>query len=213
MLKVKQFTFSPFGVNTYLLVDSDTLEAAVVDPAMFTEREREEFDHYVRTSGAKITQIINTHMHLDHCFGANYVRRAYDVPLKASAADAPLGATFAQQCARFGMPCSEPSVEIDEPLADGDVITIGQSSLRVIATPGHTPGGLCFYDEADHLLITGDTLFKGSIGRTDLPGGDMEQLLRSVRERLMALPDATTVLPGHERLTNIANERRYNPYL
>ncbi len=113
MLKVKQFTFSPFGVNTYLLVDSDTLEAAVVDPAMFTEREREEFDHYVRTSGAKITQIINTHMHLDHCFGANYVRRAYDVPLKASAADAPLGATFAQQCARFGMPCSEPSVEID----------------------------------------------------------------------------------------------------
>lgn len=213
MLNVKQFTFSPFGVNTYLLTDADTGEAAVVDPAMFSDRERQEFDHYVRSRGIKITQIINTHMHLDHCFGANHVRRAYGVPLRASAADAPLGATFAQQCARFGMPCGETAVDIDEPLTDGDTISIGHSTLRVIATPGHTPGGICLYDEADHLLLSGDTLFKGSVGRTDLPGGDTATLLNSIRERLMTLPDATTVLPGHERLTNIASERRFNPYL
>ena len=213
MLNVKQFTFSPFGVNTYLLTDSDTQEAAVVDPGMFSEREREEFDHYLRSRGIKITQIINTHMHLDHCFGANYVRCAYGVPLRASTADAPLGQSFAQQCERFGMSCSERTVEIDEPIADGDIISIGHSSVRVIATPGHTPGGVCLYDEADGLLISGDTLFKGSIGRTDLPGGDAKELIRSVRERLMTLPDATTVLPGHERLTNIANERRFNPYI
>lgn len=213
MLQVKQFTFSNFGVNTYLLVDSATKEAAVVDPAMQTERERNEFDRFVESHGIRLTQIINTHLHLDHCFGVNYVKDKYGLKLHASAADAPLGRQFPQQCERFRMPALGGPVELDVQLKDGDTISIGESKLKVIATPGHTPGGICFYDEADHLLFVGDTLFKGSVGRTDLPGGNHEQLIDSIKSRLMSLPDNTTVFPGHDRLTNIANERRFNPYL
>lgn len=135
MLQVKQFTFSNFGVNTYLLIDTATTEAAVVDPAMQTQRERDEFDHYIEANGVKLTQIINTHMHLDHCFGANYVKSKYGVKLAANVNDALLGQQFAQQCARFGMPALGGAVEIDVPLHDGDTITIGESSLQVIATP------------------------------------------------------------------------------
>lgn len=213
MLQVKQFTFSNFGVNTYLLVDSATKEAAVVDPAMQTERERNEFDRFVESHGIRLTQIINTHLHLDHCFGVNYVKDKYGLKLKASAADAPLGRQFPQQCELFRMPALGGPVELDVPLHDGDTVTIGESKLKVIATPGHTPGGICLYDEADHLLFVGDTLFKGSVGRTDLPGGNHAQLIDSIQSRLLSLPDNTTVFPGHDRLTNIANERRFNPYL
>lgn len=213
MLQVKQFTFSNFGVNTYLLVDSETKQAAVIDPAMQTERERMEFDHYLSSNGITLTQIINTHLHLDHCFGINYVKEHYGVKLAASEADAPLGLQFPSQCAMFGMPRLGGPVEIDVHLHAGDIIEIGNSRLKVIATPGHTPGGICFYDEADKLLFVGDTLFKGSIGRTDLPGGNFEQLISSIKTQLLSLPDNTTVFPGHERLTNLANERRFNPYL
>ncbi len=213
MLQVKQFTFSNFGVNTYLLVDSETREAAVIDPAMQTEHERQEFDRFILSRDIKLTQIINTHLHLDHCFGVNYVKEHYGIKLSASRADAPLGLQFPQQCEMFRMPRLGGPVEIDVPLKAGDIIEIGKSRLKVIATPGHTPGGLCFYDEADRLLFTGDTLFKGSIGRTDLPGGNYEQLIDSIRTRLLPLPDNITIFPGHERLTNLANERRFNPYL
>ena len=213
MLIVKQFTFSNFGVNTYLLIDSDTDEAAVVDPAMLTERERNEFDHFIAARGIKLTQIINTHLHLDHCFGVNYVKEHYGLKLAASTDDETLGRQFGQQCQRFGMTPQGGPVTIDVPLRDGDEIAIGNSRLKVIATPGHTPGGLCFYDEADRLLFVGDTLFKGSVGRTDLPGGNHQQLIGSIRSRLLTLPDNTTVLPGHDRLTNLANEQRFNPYL
>lgn len=213
MLRVKQFTFSNFGVNTYLLIDAATSEAAVVDAAMQTERERQEFDHYAESHNIRLVQIINTHMHLDHCFGANYVKGKYGVKLAANLNDAILGRQFAQQCARFGMPALGGAVEIDVPIADGDIVSVGESRLLVIATPGHTPGGVCLYDEADNLLFVGDTLFKGSVGRTDLPGGDHQQLIDSIRSRLLTLPDKTTVFPGHDRLTNLYNERRFNPYI
>lgn len=213
MLQVKQFTFSNFGVNTYLLVDSATKEAAVVDPSMQTDRERMEFDHFIESHGIKLTQIINTHLHLDHCFGVNYVKEHYGVKMSASAADAPLGRQFPQQCEMFRMPRLGGPVEIDVPLKDGDIIEIGESRILVIATPGHSPGGICLYDQADRLLFTGDTLFKGSIGRTDLPGGDYMQLINSIRSKILSLPDNITVFPGHEKLTNLANERRFNPYL
>jgi len=213
MLRVKQFTFSNFGVNTYLLVDAATSDAAVVDPAMQTQRERQEFDYYVESHDIRLTQILNTHLHLDHCFGANYVKGKYGVRLAANPNDAGLGLQFAQQCARFGMPALGGAVEIDAALNDGDTVCIGESVLRVIATPGHTQGGICFYDESDNLLFVGDTLFKGSVGRTDLPGGNHEQLIDSIRTRILTLPDNTTVFPGHDRLTNLYNERRFNPYI
>lgn len=213
MLRVKQFQFSMFGVNTYLLIDEATNEAAVIDPAMVAAAEQKRFSDYVEASHACITRIINTHLHLDHCFGENYVKDAYGVPVSAHVADAPLGMEMAAQYRKFGMPGQGKQVHIDTPLADGDIIRIGQSALQVIHTPGHTRGGISLYYAEGKLLFAGDTLFRGSIGRTDLPGGDHQELIDSIRNRLFALPDDVTVLPGHDAPTTIGHEKAHNPYV
>ncbi|MDO5394836.1 MAG: MBL fold metallo-hydrolase [Bacteroidales bacterium] len=213
MLKIKQFIFNPFDENTYLLVDEATRRAAVVDPGMFNDREQEVFDSYVKANDIEITQIINTHMHLDHCFGDNYVADRYSAKVSAHIADESLAAGLRQQCLRFGMDMYATPVEINVKLEDGDVIKIGDSSLRVIHIPGHSPGGIALYDAEDKILISGDSLFEGSIGRTDLPGGSHSELVNAVRTRLLTLPADTKVLPGHGPSTTIGRERQFNPYL
>ena len=213
MLKIKQFVFNNFGVNTYLLIDEATLEAAVVDPAMASEGEYRIFDNYVAQSGIRITQVINTHLHLDHCFGIGYVKDKYGAPVLAHPADAPLGSRMAEQCRRFGMRWQGGPVNIDTPLADGDTVQIGQSTAQVIHVPGHSPGSIALYLPQEKIVLSGDTLFRGSIGRTDLEGGSQGQLLQSVRTRLYSLPDEVAVLPGHDRFTTIGNEKKFNPYV
>ncbi len=213
MLRVKQFQFSLFGVNTYLLIDENTNDAAVIDPAMATAAEQKRFADYVEASHARVTQIINTHLHLDHCFGENYVKDTYGVPVAAHAADAQLGQEMVAQYRRFGLQGQGHRVSIDTPLADGDVIHVGDSTLQVIHTPGHTQGGISLYYAEGKLLFSGDTLFRGSIGRTDLPGGNQQQLTDSIRDRLFAIPDDVTVLPGHDAPTTIGWEKQHNPYV
>lgn len=213
MLRVKQFQFSLFGVNTYLLIDEDTHDAAVIDPAMADASEQKRFDDYVRDSKAHIIEIINTHLHLDHCFGENYVKDTYGVPVAAHVGDAPLGRAMTMQYRKFHLPGASRPVEIDVDLADGDFIKIGKSQLQVIHTPGHTQGGISLYYAKGKLLFSGDTLFHGSIGRTDLEGGDQDQLVDSIKNRLFTLPDDVTVLPGHESPTTIGQEKKYNPYV
>ena len=211
MLKVKQFQFNMFGENTYLVYDDSTLDAAVVDPGMFTDSERDEFDKYVGDNRLHIIQIINTHLHLDHCFGDNYVRDRYGVKVAANVGDAPLGLDLGAQIRRFGGRGDMPGVHIDVELTDGDVIHIGNGELKVIATPGHSQGGICLYCAEDHFLLSGDTLFRRSIGRTDLDGGNGRQLVESIRGKLFTLPDDTVVLPGHDRPTTIGEEKKFNP--
>lgn len=213
MLKVKQFVFNMFGENTYVVSDSETGEAAVIDPGMFTDAERKEFDDYISNSNLKIVEIINTHLHLDHCFGDNYVRDRYGVKVAANVGDASLGADIASQIRRFGGRGDQPGVSIDVELKEGDVVKIGSGELQVIATPGHSPGGICLYCPQGGFLISGDTLFRGGIGRTDLEGGNGRQLTSSIREKLFTLPDETKVLPGHDRFTTIGDEKRSNPYV
>lgn len=213
MLKVKQFAFSLFGVNTYLVIDEATKDAIVIDPAMADPAEQKEFDDYVRESKAKITQIVNTHLHLDHCFGENYVKDKYGVPVAASIDDAPLGESMALQYSKFGLKGNNGNVHIDVPLKDGDIIHIGDSELKVLATPGHTPGGLCLYSPNGKIIFSGDTLFQGSVGRTDLAGGNHNQLIKSIREKLFTLPNDVTVLPGHGPHTTIGWEKSHNPYV
>lgn len=212
MLDIRRIEFNPFGENTYLLIDSVTKEAAVVDPGMINAREERMFDKAVADNGAKLTQIINTHLHLDHCFGANYVKQAYGAPLKAHEDDAILGYTIAEQMAKFGMRGGNP-VEIDVKLSDGDTIDIGESRLQVIHVPGHSKGGIALYYKEGGVLISGDSLFLGSIGRTDLLGGNQSRLISSIKSKLLALPDDTKVLPGHGPATTIGYERTHNPYL
>lgn len=213
MLKVKQFVFNMFGVNTFVVSDPDTREAAVIDPGMFTSDEQKEFDEYIESNSLKIVQLINTHMHLDHCFGDNYVRDKYGVKVSANVGDAFLGADIGKQIRRFGGRGDMPGVTIDVKLREGDIIKIGSGELQVIETPGHSKGGICLYCPQGKFLISGDTLFRGGIGRTDLEGGDQRELTESIRKNLFTLPDDTTVLPGHDRFTTIGDEKRSNPYV
>lgn len=211
MLQIQRFVFSMFGVNTYLLTDQTTGEAAVIDPSMSTPDERQAFDKALGLN--RLTQILNTHLHLDHCFGLNYVKTKYGVPAKAHMADAPLGENMPAQYRRFGLNGDGAAVCIDVPLADGDTIVIGDSRLSVIHVPGHSPGGLALYYKEGNVLFSGDTLFHRSIGRTDLAGGDQGELVRSIRERIFTLPAATLVLPGHGDPTTVGEEMRGTPYV
>lgn len=213
MLKVKQFVFNPFGESTYLVFNPSTRDAIVIDPGMGEKSEINEFDKFVADNSLKLQGIVNTHLHLDHCFGANYVKDRYGVPVSAHIADEFLGNDIDEQARRFGIILHHKGVMIDAPLADGDTITIGDESLEVIHTPGHSPGGICLYSADNHFLISGDTLFNGSVGRTDLPGSNHSSLLDSIHRRLFSLPDDTLVLPGHGPATTIGAEKASNPFL
>ena len=213
MLLIKQFTFNPFAESTYVLSDAAGTHAIVVDPGMSDSGERDVVDRYIADEGLTLTAIVNTHLHLDHSFGINYLKHRYCIPLMAHAADASLGLAIDEQLRRFGLPHVTDNVTIDTPLSDGDSVDIGGEKLQVIHVPGHTPGGIALYSPDGKFLISGDSLFKGSIGRTDLPGGDYATLVRSVRDKLLPLPCATLVLPGHEGSTTIGDERRYNPFV
>ncbi len=213
MLKVKQFVFNPFSECTYVVSDEKTGQSIVVDPGMTDQAERDRLDKYIVDNKLEVTGIVNTHMHLDHCFGANYVRDRYGAPVKAHPADAPLGAAIGEQGRRFGLGGLGDSVAVDVPLADGDTIALGDEKLHVLHVPGHSPGGIALYSPDGRFVLTGDSLFKGSVGRTDLEGGDYATLIRAVTDKLMSLPDDTLVLPGHGDPTTIGDERRTNPFL
>lgn len=213
MLKVKPFVFNPFDEVTYIIYNPATRDAIVVDPGMGFRDETEEFDRFVESAGLTVRGIVNTHMHLDHCFGANYVKDKYGVPVSAHVADAFLGENIDDQARKFGIRLRGRDVMIDAPLADGDTIAVGDDSLEVIHTPGHSPGGICLYSADGKFVLVGDTLFKGSVGRTDLPGGDHGRLIDSIRTRLLTLPADTVVLPGHGPATTIASEAAANPFL
>lgn len=212
-MKVAIFQFSLFGINTYVVYDPDTLDCAVIDPGMISHQEEKALTDFVEKNGLKVTNVINTHLHLDHAVGNNFLKGKYGVPVSAHKLDLPLGERMQQQAMMFGINREFQGVDITNYLEDGDVIKIGNGSLEVIAVPGHSQGSVALYDKADGFVIVGDALFHGSIGRTDLPGGDYATLINSIKTRLHALPDDTVVYPGHGDPTTIGMERRLNPYL
>ena len=215
MLKIRQFAFNFFGESTFVAYDSDSLEAIVIDPGMFDAAEREFFDRYIEENKLKITQIVNTHLHLDHCFGDNYVRDRYSVKIAASPADAFLGATLEEQTRKYIVDgeFDSRSVEIDNHLHEGDIVPVGQYQFNVIEVPGHSPGGIVLYCPEYSCAFVGDSIFYGSIGRTDLPGGDAKTLIEYIRTKILSLPDKTQLFPGHDRMTTVGREKTSNPYL
>lgn len=210
MLKVSRFVFNMFGVNTYVVWDPATLEGAVIDPGMIEPRECQALDRFVESKGIKLTSLINTHMHLDHVFGDGYVADKYGLKVRAAAADDFLGRNLEGQARMFGLALGVESRGRDVELRDGDTVRVGSDALEVIAVPGHSPGSIALLSAGSKFVITGDALFKGSIGRTDLPGGDFNTLAASIRSRLLTLPDDTAVLPGHGDETTIGWERAHN---
>lgn len=212
-LKVSRFVFNMFSENTYVVYDPSTLEAVVVDPGMVDEQEQQAIDGFIERNRLKVTQLVNTHMHLDHIFGNPHIMARYGVKTAASPEDAFLGETLSAQTGRYHIRGVADRVGVDVPLRDGDTLKVGAVELKVLAVPGHSPGGLALYDAEDGWVITGDSLFQGSVGRTDLPRGDMATLVDAIQRKLLTLPDDTVVLPGHGPETTIGNEKRYNQFL
>lgn len=213
MLKIARFCFSLFGINTYVVYDPASKEAAIIDPGMFNPAEQDAMRNFIAREHLKVTKLINTHLHIDHAVGDRWVEQTYDVKLSAHEEDAFLGSRLAMQADEFGLPGAFDGIEIGHTLKDGDVIRIGDGSLHVLHVPGHSPGSVVLYDKDDSFLIAGDVLFQGSIGRTDLPGGSYRQLIEGIKSKLLPLPDNTVVYPGHGDPTTIGEERIHNPFI
>lgn len=210
---VKSFEFNMFGEQTYVVYDPETREAAVIDPGMMNARETGVLFKFISSEKLSVRHLIMTHLHVDHIMGATQVKNTFGVGLSANENDAFLGKRIAEQVQMFHLPLEVSNVGIEHNLKDGDRIMIGNSTLEVLAVPGHSPGSIALYSPEDGFVITGDALFRGSIGRTDLPGGDFPTLINSITSKLLSLPDSTIVFPGHGPSTTVGEEKQLNPYL
>lgn len=211
-MKVSRFVFNMFGINTYVMWDVDSLEAAIVDPGMIDDNERNALDGFIDRNNLKVKHLINTHMHLDHIFGNAYIKEKYGLEIKAHPEDNFLGLTLREQASHFHLPLQLTDTGLDVELHDGDTIYLGKEPIKILSIPGHSPGSIALYCPESNFVITGDALFKGSIGRTDLPRGNQSQLLHSIEKTLFKLPDDTVVLPGHGPETTIGFEKSHNPF-
>ncbi len=213
MINATMMTVNPFGENMYILWDEATREAVVVDPGMMREAEREMVAKFIEGQELNVTHILLTHMHIDHITGTRWLADKTGADVCASAQDAQLGLELPKQIQEFQLKVECEPLTIDRELADGDIIPLGEDTIQVLHVPGHSPGGLAFYLAGSGLLISGDTIFNGSVGRTDLWGGDMAQLIISIREKILPLPDETVIASGHGPTTTVADEKRCNPFI
>lgn len=212
-MKVAKFEFSLYGINTYVVYDPATRKCAIIDPGMINKEEDEAMSRFIKKNDLTVTHVINTHLHVDHAIGDLKASKMFDAPILAHRDDEFLGTRLRQQAQMFGIAERVDDVSISTYLEDGDIIRIGDGELKVIHVPGHSPGSIALYDKADGFVIAGDALFAGSVGRADLPGGNMRTLIDAIKSRLLTLPPDTTVFPGHGPATTIGREKASNPYL
>lgn len=212
-MKVAIFKLLLFEVNCYVVYDPLEKKAAIIDPGIVDNREIEAIDNFLKKNDLEVVAVINTHLHIDHVVANTGLSEKYDVPVMAHEDDKFLGDRLYQQAQQFGLPFKMNSAGVTHYLEDGEKIKIGSGELQVIHLPGHSPGGIGLYDPQDGFLISGDSLFEGSIGRTDLPGGNLARLLESIKKRLYTLPDETVVYPGHGPATTIGKEKKSNPFV
>jgi len=212
MTQVQIFEFNPFAENTCLVFD-DTGECAIFDPGCYTSEEQEALKNFIGENNLRPVRLINTHCHLDHVFGNAFVAKTWNLGLEIHVGELPVLERFPQTCQMYGIPFAEKSPVPTRFLEPGDVVEFGKTRLKVLFTPGHSPASISFYCKEAGFVIAGDVLFYESIGRTDLPGGDMNTLLSSIRTQLFTLPDETLVYPGHGPVTTVRHEKEYNPFL
>ena len=211
MLRVHSFTFNPFEENTYVLFD-ETKECVIIDPGCLTAEEQKDLAGFISGNSLRPVRLLNTHCHIDHVFGNRFVADKYKLDLEMHLSDLPVLHSLGKVSEMYGIPC-QPSPEPKIFLEEGGRILFGDSELEIFFTPGHSPGHVVFYSAKENFVISGDVLFLQSIGRTDLPGGDYDTLIRSINEKLFLLADETKVFPGHGPATSIGHERRNNPFL
>lgn len=210
---IKHFTFNHFGVNCYLIVDEVAKQCAIVDPAMEATYEDAQLTQYLSTESLQVTHILLTHAHVDHIAGLRQACERFKLPVTMHRD----GIKLLRQAEAYGsvMGFDVQSME-DLPTIhadDGTVIMVGNIEVRCLFVPGHCPGSLCFVIPSEEAVLTGDALFHGSIGRTDLPGGNYQELIDNLKKKVMPLPDGYRILPGHDAYSTIADEKEINPFL
>ena len=211
-MEIKQFVFSPFQENTYVAF-TDTLEAMIIDPGCYSTEEEQQLRLFIEAKGLNVIHLVNTHLHLDHAFGNSFVEKTWNVKTEAHAGDAFWLKGMAGQCRMFGLEMRNPAPDISKELQEGDTIELGTETFEVLHVPGHSPGSIVLYNAKVHVLFAGDVLFEGSIGRTDLQGGNYTQLIKGIQDKLLVLPDETVVYSGHGSATTIGKEKASNPFL
>lgn len=208
---IQTFSFNPFSENTYLLYD-DSLEAVLIDPGCAFAEEERELKDFIRGKGLTVKNVLLTHAHVDHVMGCKFVCKEFYVSIFMHKNDLFLLQKASQIGMMYGFPVSEPP-DPEGFLNHGDVFRFGKTELEVVFTPGHSPGSITFIHHSSKSILCGDVLFRGSIGRTDLPGGNMETLLHSIRTQILSLSDDYKVFSGHGPVTSVGAERKNNPFL
>jgi hydroxyacylglutathione hydrolase len=211
MIKIKKFVFNAFMVNSYILYD-ETGECVVIDAACYGPEEEEEIRKFITVNNLKLKRNLDTHCHIDHVLGNNFIAQEYGIKPEYHQNSAGFFHTLKEIGSSFGYAINH-IPEARRYLEDGEIIAWGDSSLKVFYTPGHAEGSVCFYNEPQGFVITGDVLFKDTIGRTDLPSGDFNQLMTSIKTKLFTLPAETIVYPGHGPETEIGYEMENNPFI
>lgn len=212
MITVKTFVFNLLAENTYLLYD-ETKEAVLIDCGCMYATEERLLSDFIAQNGIKLKRLLCTHLHFDHILGNHFIFQTYGIKPESHRKDAKLLPSIKEQIKSMKVHLPVRFIEIHDYLVGNEVITFGKSELVAMLVPGHSPGSLVYYSQKDGIIIVGDTLFKGSIGRTDLWGGNYDMLVAAIRDKIFSLPEETIVYPGHGPSTTVAAEKLHNPFL
>ena len=211
-MNIVKFVFNPLEENTFVVWD-ETLEAIIIDAGNSNSKENERLAAFIDEQGLKPVMAVNTHGHFDHILGVQFLKERYGVKFAMSSKDEYLLGMMSENFAYFCSGTTLPAPEIDIDIEHQPSIEFGNTELKIIRTPGHTPGGVCLYHQPSKQMFTGDTLFRESIGRSDLPGGDYHSLMHSILNKLINLGDEVTIYPGHAEKSSIGHESLYNPFV
>ncbi|SNS96028.1 Glyoxylase, beta-lactamase superfamily II [Ekhidna lutea] len=210
-MKVKSFVFNPFYENTYV-ISSNKKNCLIFDPGCYEDYEVDELKEYIHMNDLNVVAIINTHCHIDHVLGNDVLKFEYKAPLKIPENEKEVFGAVPAYAPQWGI-SGYRHADVDEYLKGGSDLVLDEVVLKMIEVPGHSPGHLMFLNQEEKIMIGGDVLFRESIGRTDLPGGNHDDLLKNIQEKVYTLPDDIQVLPGHGPATTIGHEKQYNPFV
>ena len=211
-MEIHQITFNTFQENTFILWDN-TGDCIIIDPGCYEKNEELELVDFINKNNLNPVKLINTHCHIDHILGNKFVSEKWDLELYMNKIDLPLLEGSGDIARMYGFENYKGSPYPKHYLEEGDILEFGESKLEILFTPGHAPGHICLFNKEEGFIVSGDVLFNGSIGRTDLPGGDFDTLIESIKTKLMTLQDETIVYCGHGPSTSIGRERLSNPFL
>jgi hydroxyacylglutathione hydrolase len=212
MSTIECFVFNMFYENTFVIFD-ETRECVIIDPGCYAQHERDKLKRFIEREKLKPVHLLNTHCHIDHVFGNRFVAETWNLPLTIPDGEQSVLDAYPRVAEMYAIPNIQQSPDAEIILKENDLVKFGNTTLKVIAAPGHSPGGICFYNEAEKILIAGDVIFQNSIGRTDLPGGNHDLLIKNIKNKVLTLPEDVKIYCGHGDSTNVGREKKSNPFL